>query len=374
MEISAKSYLVAGTAAVVGAGAIALTPALPSNAVNVGKLPAPTVAQVALTGYDFSLNDVLGVLQSFGGGLLPDLGGLSPTAIPAIVFEFAKEAGPVVLATAGDIFTNAGNAVLGLVTGPNSIPTQFGSAIAGIPGAVMTAIGNLQNADFAGALKVINDGLLAPAKAIGEVIYQTVSGVIDYASVKLDALATALPDILATAVKAVTGVDATALIDSIKTAITGLIDKLSNAGFPGGWSGGWSEDSHHHFSGSSEGHHDGSGEGSGTDSDDDDVTPVAAASVAAVAAPKATAPAAAASEPTAPAGDKTPDVSADGPKVAASGLVDAQPDSAAGSAPVRRGAAIRSAIANAISGAEGAVRGHRQDTERPRSAAARAPR
>lgn len=363
MEISVKSYLAAGTAAVVGAGAIALTPALPSNASHVAHLPAPMVAEVGLTGFGISIPDILGVLQNFGGGLLPNLGGVSPLVIPAIVVEFVKEASPVVLSTAGKVFTNTNTAVLGLVFGPNSIPTQFGSAIAGIPAAVMTAVGDLTKGNFAGALQAINSGLLAPAKAIGEVIYNTASGVIDYASTEVGTLAKALPDILAAAIKAVTGVDASALITTIKTALTGLINKLSNISFPGGWGGGWGEGSHHH---SGSGHYDGSDEGSdseSSDSDSDEITPVAAASVAAVATPKLTAPRAAASESAVPGGDTTPAVVTDSPKVSpdspkvSSDSGDAASDSTDGAARTRRGAAAREASTSSHRGAKAAAAG-----------------
>jgi hypothetical protein len=353
VEISVRSYLAAGTAAVVGAGAIALAPALPGSSSHVAHLPAPMVAEVGLTGFGISIPDILGVLQNFGGGLLPNLGGVSPLTIPAIVAEFVKEAGPGVLSTAGKIFTNTNTAVLGLAFGPNSIPTQFGSAIAGIPTAVITAVSDLKSANFAGALQAINEGLLAPAKAIAEVIYNTASGVFDYASAQVGTLAKTLPDVLAAAIKAVTGVDATALINTIKTALTGLIDKLPSISFPGGWSGGWGEGSHHHSWG---GHHEGGGEGSGSegsDSDSDDVTPVAAASVAAVATPKVTAPPAAASESAAPAGDSTPKVVADSPKVS-SNSVDASSDSTDGVARTRRGAATRDGSASSQRGRHGA--------------------
>ena len=65
--ISVRSYLTVGTAAVVGAGAIALTPALPGQPLSPAALPAPAIAEIALTGFSLPATDIIGVLQTLGG-------------------------------------------------------------------------------------------------------------------------------------------------------------------------------------------------------------------------------------------------------------------------------------------------------------------
>ena len=57
MQISLRSQLIAGTAAIVGAGAIAVTPV--TAAVNLPSIPVPSVAQVTLAGFDSPLSELL---------------------------------------------------------------------------------------------------------------------------------------------------------------------------------------------------------------------------------------------------------------------------------------------------------------------------
>ena len=107
MQISVRSYLTAGTVAVVGAGAIALAPIVPGTSPAAIALPTPAVAEVSLTALSLSLNDVLGLLQNFGiGGTLPDILTALPSLLPtdlinAVVTEFVTQAGPLVTAAAG---------------------------------------------------------------------------------------------------------------------------------------------------------------------------------------------------------------------------------------------------------------------------------
>ena len=139
MEISVRSYLTAGTVAVVGAGAIALAPVVPATSPAALGVPAPAVADVALTAFSFSLSDVLGLLGNFGiGGALPDVLGALPSLLPgdivtAVVTEFVNQAGPLVTAAASEVFGYLGTAVIGLLIGPDSIPSRFGGALADIP-------------------------------------------------------------------------------------------------------------------------------------------------------------------------------------------------------------------------------------------------
>jgi hypothetical protein len=227
VQISVRSYLTLGTATVVGAGAIAMTPALPGSAAHAAYLPAPAVAEVSLTGLSFSLTDIVGLLGNLDlGGLLPDLGGLSPDLAKAVLVEFIKEAKPVVQATAGDVFQYVSGAVTGLVIGPDSIPVRFGSAIAEIPAVVKTALGDLKDRDIAAALKTLNEGLVAPIKSISEVLLQTADGIRTYVSTQVATLAEAIPGILMSAIAAVIGNNGQGLLEAIKDAVAGLIGGL----------------------------------------------------------------------------------------------------------------------------------------------------
>ncbi|MDQ1318792.1 MAG: hypothetical protein QG655_35, partial [Actinomycetota bacterium] len=173
MQITMRSYLTAGTVAVVGAGAIAMTPVVIDAPLAV---PAPAVAEVSLTGLGLSLTDVVGLLQGFGiGGALPDFLTSLPSLLPtdivtAVVTEFVNQASPLLLAAAGEVFDYLGAAIASLISGPDSIPVRFGDALAAIPETVVAAFEALGSGDLATALQTITDGLAGPVSGIAAVL------------------------------------------------------------------------------------------------------------------------------------------------------------------------------------------------------------
>ena len=68
MEISIRSYLTAGMAAVVGATAIGLAPALPAPTLRAAELPVSTVAEIALTGTSIPWETIASVVQAISSG------------------------------------------------------------------------------------------------------------------------------------------------------------------------------------------------------------------------------------------------------------------------------------------------------------------
>ena len=68
MQISLRSHLIAGTAAVVGASAIAMTPVMGAQ-LSLPAINVPTVAKVTLAGLDSPISELLGSLI-LGGQLL----------------------------------------------------------------------------------------------------------------------------------------------------------------------------------------------------------------------------------------------------------------------------------------------------------------
>ena len=68
MQISLRSHLIAGTAAVVGASAIAMTPVMGAQ-LSLPSINVPTVANVSLAGFDSPLSELLGTVL-VGGQLL----------------------------------------------------------------------------------------------------------------------------------------------------------------------------------------------------------------------------------------------------------------------------------------------------------------
>ena len=68
MQISLRSHLIAGTAAVVGASAIAMTPVMGAQ-LSLPSINVPTVANVTLAGLDSPISELLGSVI-LGGQLL----------------------------------------------------------------------------------------------------------------------------------------------------------------------------------------------------------------------------------------------------------------------------------------------------------------
>lgn len=72
MQISLRSHLIAGTAAVVGASAIAMTPVMGAQ-LSLPSISTPTMAKVALAGLDSPISELLGSVI-LGGQLLLNAG------------------------------------------------------------------------------------------------------------------------------------------------------------------------------------------------------------------------------------------------------------------------------------------------------------
>lgn len=232
MLMSVRSYLTVGTVAVVGAGAIALAPALPASGPVAMTPPPPVVADVELSALSLSLSDVLGLLQNFGiGGPLPGLLTALPSLLPsdivsAVVTEFVGRAAPIVITAATEVFGYLGTAVTGLFIGPDSIPVRFGAALANIPTVLVSAVGSLATGDIATALATITTGLAAPVTGISQAIADATAAVQTYLATQFNGLLGVLPGVLFSAVQTVLSGNLQSLIDSIGGALSGFFGGL----------------------------------------------------------------------------------------------------------------------------------------------------
>ncbi|HPY25849.1 MAG: hypothetical protein QG671_3469 [Actinomycetota bacterium] len=229
MQITMRSYLTAGTVAVVGAGAIAMTPVVMDAPLAV---PVPAVAEVSLTGLGLSLTDVVGLLQGFGiGGALPDFLTSLPSLLPtdivtAVITEFVNQASPLVLAAAGEVFDYLGAAIAGLISGPDSIPARFGDALAAIPQTVVAAFEALGSGDLATALQTITDVLAGPVSGIAAVLSEATQAFEEFLTTEFNGLITTLPAVLFSAVQTVLSGNLQSLIDTLGDALSGLLGGL----------------------------------------------------------------------------------------------------------------------------------------------------
>jgi hypothetical protein len=228
--ISVRSYLIAGTAAVVGAGAIALTPVPSHPAPSPGALPAAPVAEIALTGVTLPLTDVIGVLQTLGGlggSLTGVLGGFLPQQfIDDVVAEVLNQATPLLTAAAGEVFDYLGSALSGLLVGPDSIPARLGAAVGNIPAALAAAVQALSTGDIAGAVQAVTIGLAAPLTEFGRSIEAASQSFQNFLVNELNGVVGALPGILLSAIQTVFGNTIQASLDTITGALSGLFGGL----------------------------------------------------------------------------------------------------------------------------------------------------
>lgn len=221
MEISVRSYLTAGMAAVVGATAISLAPLQPAPALRASGLPASAVAEITLTGTSIPWDTILTLVKalSSGGSLQAGVTSL----ISAVGTEFAKEALPVVTAFAGDVVTYVGGALADLFTGPGAPQIDLAAILA-------TATAAITAGDFSGAVKALTSGLSEPLSQISQVLFTPEFQA--FITGKVGTVLGALPEILRSAVQTVVGIDIKPIIDLLSGLLTKILPAASTVTAP----------------------------------------------------------------------------------------------------------------------------------------------
>jgi len=250
MQITLRSQMIAGTAAVVGASAIALTPMAPAAnlpALNVSNAgvglaafanPLSALVDVGLLLGNYTLNGVNGTaaenwpdsgIGAFINGLLPALGVTRPGLLPNVI----TNPFPILTQLATNV---AGYAY----TGVEAVGSAFGdlSDIAWlIPATAVQVAIDLTMLDFDGAVTAITDAFAAAtsaaASAIDGLITATstiVASVIDRATAVFETLADGIPTI-ADVVTGQVGYLVTTVTNVVENVITGL----QTSGIEGGW-------------------------------------------------------------------------------------------------------------------------------------------
>lgn len=223
MQVSVRSYLTAGTVAVVGAGAIAFAPVLPTSA--PAGVPAPAVAQVTLTGLNLSLSDILAALQDVAaGGGIPGIGGALPNdLLNTLLGEVVKQALPVLSAAAGEVLDYVRTSLPGLITGPDGIV----AVLATVPAVIRDTLDSGNPGDV---FKAIVDG---PVAEVGQILTGAVEAVQGVVMAQLRNVVNALPGIVMSAIEEVFHLGG--VMDVIKKALEGLFGiVLPAAGTPAG--------------------------------------------------------------------------------------------------------------------------------------------
>lgn len=254
MQISLRSQMLAGTTALVGATAIAMTPIAP--AVSLPAL-SPTNAAVALAAFDNPLNALLAtagtvvhytlsdsptgagnaafnwpgaqVSDIIDTGVLPNLGVLTAGLIPNILANPFPAGTQLVnnLLGYGGIAINTGLAVLGAVSSIAWLPVNVGASIiadilagdiAAIPGEITNAI-NVAIETATGAINLAVTGVTA-----------IVTGIVTRATALVNYVAAEAPQLIG----AIQG-QITALTATISNVVANISAGVATDGLSGGW-------------------------------------------------------------------------------------------------------------------------------------------
>ncbi len=252
MQISLRSHLIAGTAAVVGASAIAMTPVMGAQ-LSLPAINVPTVAKVTLAGLDSPISELLGSVI-LGGQLLfntsqdvtdRDLWG--PTAFQIDPTAPAPDAGSAPVFP-GALLTDTlgGYSSIGLlpqiIDDALPITRQLGIngsdylnvAVAGLSAAgialsegVWNAAGDLLTLDIPGALATLAASISAAGTlALGSGAY-VLSGVVTRAQAVVEAVIGSLPLIIGSVVAQLNLV--------VNTTIGVVTDTFAATTFEDGW-------------------------------------------------------------------------------------------------------------------------------------------
>lgn len=258
MQISLRSHLIAGTAAVVGASAIAMTPVMGAQ-LSLPAINVPTVAKVTLAGLDSPISELLGSVI-LGGQLLfstdTDLTNRAlwgPTAFPfaptlpnttppfdqtgtsAPVFPVALESDELGAYTSIGVLPNFIDFALPIVRqlGING-SDYLNVAVAGLSAAgvalsegVWNAVGDLLTLDIPGALATLAASISdAGTLALGAGAY-VLSGVVTRLQAVIEATIGALPLAIGAGVAQISLV--------VNKTISVITDTFAATSFEDGW-------------------------------------------------------------------------------------------------------------------------------------------
>ncbi len=258
MQISLRSHLIAGTAAVVGASAIAMTPVMGAQ-LSLPAINVPTVAKVTLAGLDSPISELLGSVI-LGGQLLfstdtdvtnralwgptafpfaPTLPNTTPpfdqTGTSAPVFPVALESDELGAYTSIGVLPNFIDFALPIVRqlGING-SDYLNVAVAGLSAAgvalsegVWNAVGDLLTLDIPGALATLAASISdAGTLALGAGAY-VLSGVVTRLQAVIEATIGALPLAIGAGVAQISLV--------VSKSISVITDTFAATSFEDGW-------------------------------------------------------------------------------------------------------------------------------------------
>ena len=218
MQISLRSQLIAGTAAVVGASAIAMTP-VTATPLNLPTIKVPSAAQIALAGFDSPISELLDTASWIQYDLVDGNPANVDSNYPwqpyaGLLPEFIYSALPVIsqLGYNGlDYINNTGTAL-------NNSAYTLSEAVWNLPSAVITATKQLFSGDFSGAIATLTNATWVPIQSAVSTAWSAVTYIIGNVVTNVTNAAATLPGILKGLVSSV--VNTTKLSINAVVAIT----------------------------------------------------------------------------------------------------------------------------------------------------------
>lgn len=258
MQISLRSQLIAGTAAIVGASAIAMTPVVAQHAtLPAVQIPSAASLEVSLAGYDSPLTELLNTAIVSTSYLLNpadpnawQYSGIGPVLQAAL-------SNPLPFSSANSLNTykylgvlpqTIGDALpilrqLG-VNGAETLTNILGNALTdgvtasealwNLPGALVTAAQQAIGGNITGAVATLQAAIVDPIVAIGQNIYNVGTSIVNQEVQRFQNLANSLPGLVTLNVGAVVG-GATVLANKALAIATQVVNALGSLNVEGAW-------------------------------------------------------------------------------------------------------------------------------------------
>jgi len=250
MQISIRSQLIAGTAAVVGASAIAMTPVTQAN-LALPTLQLPSANQVALAGFDSPLSELIGTFNSFNQWLASsdnttagytDLGGLVTAGGVAIAkggFGFnAVGLLPQVINDHMPILTQVGlngaDSLESMLNAGTTIGLIASEGLWNLPGAFVTATQQALSGDIPGAIDTLQAAIVTPFINAASVALASGSYMLDNATVRATYLLDAVPQLVNLVIQSSVG-QATVLGNAFSTVVQNIATGITNGNAEEAW-------------------------------------------------------------------------------------------------------------------------------------------
>lgn len=234
MQISIRSHLIAGTAAVVGASAIAMTPVTAAN-LHLPTVKVPSAAEVVLTGLDSPITELLNSLSYVNFDLFngnPTYADTNYTWEPygGMLPEFIYTALPIISQMGFNGAANINNTLADL----NIAAIGVSEAVWNLPGELIKATKQLFNGQFQDAIATLVNATWVPLKDAAATVITAGAAVISNVTTNLAAVVKTLPGIA-------TGLVSSA-VATVKLAINSVVNitnltiaALKGKDFAGAW-------------------------------------------------------------------------------------------------------------------------------------------